>query len=217
VFDSDKQINNFLTLDEVFSRSNIDVDTVIEFEQKNKIETDISAESETQMLHPTKFTIKEMHDLKEMDIDEIIEGESEVINLKDNHLPKGLTPLEDLFDFNDIPKKPKMEPLKADIEEYNLGTEENPKMVKLSKSLPRDQKLKYVELMRKFQEVFAWSYEELKSYDTSIIQHIIPLEENQKPLKQKLKIINPVLLPLIEKEIKRMYEARIIAPIRFSE
>jgi len=152
-----------------------------------------------------------------MDLDEIIEEETEVINLKDNHLPKGLTPLEDLFDSNDIPKKPKMEPLKADIEEYNLGTEDNPKMIKLSKSLPPDQKLKYVELMREFQDVLAWSYEDLKSYDNSIIQHTIPLKENQKPFKQKLKRINPVLLPLIEKEITCMYEAWIIAPIRFSE
>ena len=80
-----------------------------------------------------------------------------------------------------------------------------------------NQKLKYVELIREFQDVFAWSYEDLKSYDTSIIQHTIPLKENQKPFKQKLRRINPVLLPLIEKEIKRMYEAGIIAPIRFSE
>ena len=63
-----------------------------------------------------------MQNLKQMDVDEIIEEESEVINLKDNHLPKGLTPLEDLFDSNDIQNKPKMKPLKADIEEYNLGT-----------------------------------------------------------------------------------------------
>ena len=62
-----------------------------------------------------------------MDLDEIIEEETKVINLKDNHLPKGLNPLEDLFDSNNIPKKPKMEPLKADIEEYNLGIEENRK------------------------------------------------------------------------------------------
>ena len=124
---------------------------------------------------------------------------------------------EDIFDSNDIPKKPKMEPLKVDIEEYNLGTEENPKMIKLSKSLPPDQKLKYVELVREFQDVFAWSYEDLKSYDTSIIQHTIPLKENQKPFKQKLRRINPVLPPLIEKDIKRMYEAGIITPIRFSE
>jgi len=42
VFDSDKQINNFLTLDEEFSNSNIDVDTVIEFNQTNEVETNIS-------------------------------------------------------------------------------------------------------------------------------------------------------------------------------
>jgi len=73
-----------------------------------------------------------------MDLDEIIDDEGEVINLKVNHLPKGLSPLEDLFDSNDILKKPKMEPLKVYIEEYNLGTHDNSKMIKLSKSLPPD-------------------------------------------------------------------------------
>ena len=110
-----------------------------------------------------------------------------------------------------------MEPLKVDIEEYNLGTQDNPKMIKLSKSFPPDQKLKYVELIKEFHDVFAWSYEDLKSYDTSVIQHTIPLKENKKPFKQKLQRINPILLPLIEKEIKRMHDAGIIAPIRFSE
>ena len=91
-----------------------------------------------------------MQDLKQMEVDEIIEDESEIINLKDSHFPKGLTPLEDIFDSNDIPLKPKMEPLKTDIEEYNLGTEENPKIIKLSKSLPPDKKQKYGELLTEF-------------------------------------------------------------------
>eukprot|EP00253_Pinus_taeda_P034932 PITA_34932 len=90
-------------------------------------------------------------------------------------------------------------------------------MVKLSKTLPPDKKLKYIKLFKEFQDIFSWSYEDLKSYDTSIIQHTIPLKENQKPFKQKLRRINPVLLPLIEKEVIRMYKAGIIAPIRFSE
>jgi len=199
---NDNQINNFLTLEEEFSSTNIDGDTVSEFDPTNQIETDISAENATQMLHLMKFTKKEIHDLKETDVDEIIEAESEIINLKDKHLPKGLTPLEDLFDFNDIPKKPQMEPLKADIEDYNIVTKENPKMLKLSKSLPPDKKLKYVELIKEFQDVFAWSYEDLESYDTFVIQHTIPIKENKKPFKQKLRRINLVLLPLIEKEIK---------------
>jgi len=125
--------------------------------------------------------------------------------------------LEDIFDSNDILIKPKMQPLNAEIEDCNIGTTENPKMIKLSKALPPEQKLKYIELFKEFQDVFAWSYEDLKSYDTYVIQHTIPLRENKKPFKQKLRRVNPVLLPLIEKEVKRMYEAGIIAPIRFSE
>ena len=75
-------------------------------------------------------------------------------------------------------------------------------MIKLSKSLPPDKKLKYVELIKEFRDVFAWSYEDLKYYDSSVIQHPIPLKENQKPFKHKLRRINPILLPLIEKEIR---------------
>ena len=48
-----------------------------------------------------------------------------------------------------------------------------------------------------------------------IIQHKIPLKENQKPFRQKLLRINPKQLPLVEKEIKKMYEAGIIVPVRF--
>jgi len=111
-----------------------------------------------------------------MEIDEAIDEESEVINLKDNFLPKELTPLEDLFVSNDVPKKPKMEPLKSNIEECNIDSEEDPKMIKLSKSLPPNEKVKYIELLEEFQDVFTWNYEDLKSYDTSIIQQSFPLK-----------------------------------------
>ena len=65
--------------------------------------------------------------------------------------------------------------------------------------------------------MFAWGYEDLKSYDTSIIQHKIPLKENQKPFKQKLRRINLVLVPLVEKEVKNMYDHGITVPLRYSE
>ena len=65
--------------------------------------------------------------------------------------------------------------------------------------------------------MFAWSYEDLKSYDIEIIQHKIPLKENQKPYRQKLRRINPVQLPLVEKEIIKMYDDGIIVPVRYIE
>ena len=70
-------------------------------------------------------------------------------------------------------------------------------MIKISKALSQEEKLKYIALFKEFQDVFAWTYEDLKSYDTSIIQHKIPIKEDQKNFKQKLRRINPFLMPLI--------------------
>ena len=72
-------------------------------------------------------------------------------------------------------------------------------------------------MFKEFIDVFAWIYEDLKSYDTNIIQHKIPIKEDQKPFKRKLRRINPKLMPLIEKEIKKMFDAKIIIPLRFSK
>eukprot|EP00253_Pinus_taeda_P031465 PITA_31465 len=177
----------------------------------------VTATTAKKILNPTVFNNTNIEQLKQICLEKTAKVEDEFIDLKSNVLPVGLTPLEDMFDDNDVPKKPKMEPLNAAIEEHNIGITEHPRMIKLSKNLPPNQKLKYVDLFKEFQDVFAWSYEDLKSYDTSVIQHTIPLKPNQKLFKQKLSRINPMLLPLIEKEIKRMFEACIIAPIGFSE
>jgi hypothetical protein len=61
-------------------------------------------------LHPTIFDEKNIQELKQMHFDEIAEAEAEVIELKDNFLPTGLTPLEDIFDSNDVPKSQKCNP-----------------------------------------------------------------------------------------------------------
>jgi hypothetical protein len=51
----------------------------------------------------------------------------------------------------------------------NIGTAENPKIVKLSKALPPEQKSKYVNLIKKLSDIFSWLYEDLKTFDSDII------------------------------------------------
>jgi hypothetical protein len=46
---------------------------------------------------------------------------------------------------------------------------------------------------------------------------VIPIKEDHKPFKWKSIRINPLLLPLIEKEIKKLFEAKIIVSLRFSK
>ena len=43
--------------------------------------------------------------------------ELETLHSKDESLPKGLAPLEELFDFNDVANKPKLEPVEVEVEE----------------------------------------------------------------------------------------------------
>jgi len=116
-----------------------------------------------------------------------------------------------------VAKNPKIDPIGSTIEYCNIGSEKYPKIIKLSKSLPTAKNQKYIALFKEFNDVFTWSYEDIKNYDTKIIQHKIPIKEGQTPFKQKLRRINPVLMPLIEKKIKRKYEFKIIVPLRYSK
>jgi hypothetical protein len=125
--------------------------------------------------------------------------------------------LERLFDINDVAIKDKVPNKDADVAKCNIGTEGNPKFVKMSSSLTKEQRAVYVELLREFVDVFAWIYEDLRTYDMSVIENKIPLKEEAKPFRWKLRQINPMLLPIMEREVKKLLDARIIVPLRYSE
>jgi ribonuclease HI len=140
-----------------------------------------------------------------------------IIELKTNHFPKGLVPLERLFDHNDVSKKYVIQTEEVEVVDCDISPDSNPRMVKLSRKLPEKQRDRYVNLMKQFSDVFSWSYEDLKVFDTEIMQHKIPLKPGSKPFKKKSRQFNPLLLPIIEKELKRLLNAKIIVPLRYSE
>jgi hypothetical protein len=76
---------------------------------------------------------------------------------------------------------------------------------------------KYADLLQQYKDMFAWSYDELRTYDTTVIEHKIPLKPGVKPSRQKLRKINPILLPVVEKEVKNLLDAKIIVPLRYSD
>jgi hypothetical protein len=44
-----------------------------------------------------------------------------------------------------------------------LASENEPKFVKLSRSLTKEQRAEYAGLLREFADVFSWTYEDLKN------------------------------------------------------
>jgi len=98
VFGSDKQLEIFLQLKDELECVHIDTDNDV-YENKREI-----------VLNETYENPEEL----------------EVLQLKDNVLPRGLVPLEELLEFNDVAKKKKIEPIGAKVEDCNIGTAKNP-------------------------------------------------------------------------------------------
>ena len=61
-------------------------------------------------------------------------GDKEIIQLKNNSFLKGLVPLEEPFDHNDVAKTLVVVPSETKVEYFNIGTTKDPKLVKISKN-----------------------------------------------------------------------------------
>ena len=80
----------------------------------------------------------------------------EILQLNENIIPKGLIPLEEIVDQDDVARKLSLVPIDKGVEDINLGTVDKPKFVKLSKTLSPEVKTKYVRLLSEFFDVFSW-------------------------------------------------------------
>jgi hypothetical protein len=190
VFEDDEQIRKFLEMVDDF------VETHVDQENQND-HTWIMQEGEDPQGFQEKIANHRMLVLK--------------------NIPKGLIPLERRFDQNDMHLKSILKPQPEEVEYYNIGTEEEPRIVKISKHLPPEVKGKYKDLLMRYKDVFSWSYEELRTYDTTVIEQKIPLKPSVKPFRQKLRQINPILLPVVKREVKKLLDEKTIVPLRYSD
>ena len=89
-----------------------------------------------------------------------------------------------MFDLDNKFKNPanvKTHSLSLQFELINLGIEAEPKYVNLGKCCSPGERSKFISILKKYKDVFSWTYEELKTYDTKIIQHVIAIKGGIKP------------------------------------
>jgi hypothetical protein len=89
----------------------------------------------------------------------------------------------------------------------NIGTDSCPKYVNLGVDCTTQEVDQYVVLFKEYIDVFAWIYDDLKYYDETILQHIIPLREEANPIKKKIRMMNPKLKPLVKIELEKLKKA----------
>ena len=70
----------------------------------------------------------------------------------------------------------------------------NPKVVEnvhISANCSQEEIAIYTALFKEFHDVFAWSYEEILGIDPSIVEHEIRTYPDARPVRQKLRPVNP--------------------------
>lgn len=105
---------------------------------------------------------------------------------EENSIPKSVVKLEDLYDIKDgfkpeINTKLQRSTLRSEL--INLGIDQNPKNINLGLGLSKEERESFIKLFQQNKHVFAWNYDDLKTYDTSITQHTIPMFPEQKPVQ----------------------------------
>jgi hypothetical protein len=146
----------------------------------------------------------------------------EIMSMEDNKILKGLNPLESSFSSSDVgnKEKHKEEESKRKVGEtisLNIGTPDCPKNVKIGAQCFDEEKLKFTQCLSEFQDIFSWSYEDLRGFDLSLIQHVIPIKEGIKLVMKKQKPVNPALEATIRKELEKFLKAGIIFLVNYSE
>jgi hypothetical protein len=99
----------------------------------------------------------------------------------------------------------------------NIGTQEDPKILKNGAQCLVKYKQKFMDLFCEFLDVFAWSYAYLHGFDPSVIQHENPIKEEEKLIRQRQRLINPALEATIRKELEKLLNSHIIFPVKYSE
>ncbi|XP_057976008.1 uncharacterized protein LOC131163438 [Malania oleifera] len=99
----------------------------------------------------------------------------------------------------------------------NLGTNEEPKEVKIGALLGGKERCEMINLLKEYQDVFAWSYQDMPGLDTDLVTHKIPIYPDSKPVKQKLRRMRPDMLIKIKEEVQKQFEAGFLEVAKYPE
>jgi hypothetical protein len=92
-----------------------------------------------------------------------------------------------------------------------------PQNINLGKNFSLSERQAFIKLFNKYKDIFAWTYDDLKSYDTNIIQHIIPMKPQIKPFQHKLRKMHPSLEPQVKANLNKLLATRTLFPIRHTQ
>lgn len=104
------------------------------------------------------------------------------MQLNSNKLPISLVILEGIFNSDDQLKK-KMN-LTAQKGDYKPIVVAEGRSLNLGKVCSSTKQEAFLKLCQRYDDIVAWTYEDLKGFDPSLSQHTIELNSDAKPVRQ---------------------------------
>ena len=106
--------------------------------------------------------------------------------------------------------KPVEETKKVPLLEGNTS-----KQVIISTMLDGEIEADLIHFLHDINKIFAWSTEDLRGVDRSIIEHILDIDKNHPPIKQKLRKMSKERKQIAKAEVQRLLDARVIRPVKY--
>ena len=90
---------------------------------------------------------------------------------------------------------------------------EEPMLTWIVIDLSQEEEELLISTLKKYKDVFAWSYKDLKGVDPVICQHTIPMQEDAKPSKQRPYTYKKNFATKIKEEIDKLLNVEFIYEI----
>uniref|UniRef100_A0A2N9GBJ4 Integrase catalytic domain-containing protein n=1 Tax=Fagus sylvatica TaxID=28930 RepID=A0A2N9GBJ4_FAGSY len=104
---------------------------------------------------------------------------------------------------------------KEELEVIDLSSDPNVhKPVSISASLSVEERMHLIELLKEYQDVFTWQYEEMLGIDSKLVAHSLNVEPGTKPVVQPMRTFHPEVETQITQEVKKLLSAGFIKPIQ---
>jgi len=110
-----------------------------------------------------------------------------------------------------------LKPHQEETKVVNLGIGEERKKVKVGMGMSTNIRDELVALLRDYQDIFAWSYQDMPGLSSDIVQHRLPLNPECPPIKQKLRRMKPEMSLKIKEEVKKQFEASFLVVAQYPE
>jgi len=110
-----------------------------------------------------------------------------------------------------------MRPHQEETKLLDLGIDSGKREVKVGTCMTAPIRKELMALLKDYQDIFSWSYQDMPGLSSEIVQHRLPLNPECSLIKQKLRRMKPKTSLKIKEEVKKQFDAGFLVVARYPE